>query len=144
MTHNINILGNKINAFRNTTCMSWNEINKNGLYKEAKEYLSDKRKVLDEMVEIEGYKSCHHMDSLDATMCAEDCKKFETEEFGKNCTKNGGLFKCCIRRDKKFCHECRFCCTLPMCTYKPGNKKDTHFDMDHRIVQFGNKTNAIW
>jgi len=109
-------------------------LNKNGLYEQAKEYLVDKRKVLDEMVEIEGYKSCHHMDSLDATECAVDCKKFEMEEFGKNCTKNGGLFKCCIRRDKKFCHECRFCCTLPMCTYEPGNKKDTHFDMAHMSV----------
>jgi len=103
------------------------------LYEDAKEYLVDKRKVLDEMVEIEGYKSCHPLDSsLDATECADDCKKFETEEFGRKCTRNGGLFKCCIRRDKKFCHECRFCCTLPMCTYKSGNKIVTHFDNVHK------------
>ena len=31
------------------------------------------------------------------------------------------------------CHECRFCCTLPMCTYFPGNKDDTNFDMNYNI-----------
>ena len=24
------------------------------------------------------------------------------------------------RRDKEFCHECRFCCTLSVCTNKDG------------------------
>merc|ERR1719153_174650 len=120
---------------RNTTCFSWNNI-QTQLYIDAKEYLMNKKKELARMVEEEGYKSCHPIDSsLDATECAEDCKKFETEKFGKNCTKNGGLFKCCIRRDKKFCHECRFCCTLPMCTYEPGNKKDTYFDIDNKSVE---------
>ena len=31
------------------------------------------------------------------------------------------------------CHECRFCCTLPMCTQYPGGKDDTTFDMDYNI-----------
>ena len=26
----------------------------------------------------------------------------------------------CVRRDKVFCHECRFCCTLSVCTSKDG------------------------
>ena len=25
-----------------------------------------------------------------------------------------------VRRDKVFCHECRFCCTLSVCTNKDG------------------------
>ena len=86
------------------------------------------------MEESEGYKSCHSIDSLDATKCAEDCKEFEKQEFAKNCTENGGLFKCCIRRDKMFCHECRFCCTLPMCTFSPGTNANTDFDMERKIA----------
>ena len=113
--------GYKINTFRNTTCFSWTNI-QNELYKKAKYYLTNRTQALDRMVELEGYKTCHPIDSVDATKCAEDCKEMGKQEFGKNCTNNGGLFKCCIRRDKMFCHECRFCCTLPMCTYAPGTR----------------------
>ena len=112
--------------------MSWPDI-QNDLYNKSREYLEDKKGVLKKMVEIHGYKTCHPMDSLDASECAEDCKNFEKEEFAKNCTKNNGLFKCCIRRDKEYCHECRFCCTLPMCTKPPGTKKDTDFDLGHKV-----------
>ena len=27
-----------------------------------------------------------------------------------------------FRRDKEFCHECRYCCTLMMCSYNEGTK----------------------
>ena len=40
---------------------------------------------------------CHHTGNYDATKCYEDCKTAETGEFAKNCTAEGGLFKCCIR-----------------------------------------------
>jgi len=30
------------------------------------------------------------------------------------------------------CHECRFCCTLPMCTYPPGHKDNTIFDIEQK------------
>ena len=75
----------------------------------------------------------HPADSLNATVCANDCKEMEKGEFAQNCTKYGGLFKCCIRRDKMACHECRFCCTLPMCTNPPGNQDDTVFDINSTL-----------
>ena len=28
-----------------------------------------------------------------------------------------------FRRDKAFCHECRFCCTLSICTTDGGSKE---------------------
>ena len=85
------------------------------------------------MVKSEGYKTCYHIDSLDASKCAQDCKNMENEKFAKNCTENGGLFKCCIRRDHRYCTECNFCCTLPMCTYSPGDMENTSFDIEHKI-----------
>ena len=73
--------------------------------------------------------------------CHEDCKKREKSKFAKQCAKDGGLFKCCIRwaevifqqsilildipyfrRDKEYCHECRYCCTLSVCTTEEGSR----------------------
>lgn len=105
----------------------------NAIYDKAKEYLEDRKKVLDGLVKTVGYKNCFHIESLDASKCADDCKNQEKSEFAKNCTENGGLFKCCIRRDKMGCNDCRFCCTLPMCTYSPGYKANTFFDMEQKI-----------
>ena len=93
----------------------------------AKNYLTNKQKVLKSFVEELGYSSCHHLTSLDASVCAKDCKKLENEKFAQKCRSNGGLFKCCIRRDYEACHECRFCCTLPMCTKPPGGMENTQF-----------------
>ena len=56
-----------------------------------------------------GYKTCHILNSsLDATVCAEDCDHLKKQEFATNCKDKGGLYKCCIRRDNAFCHECRY------------------------------------
>ena len=56
-----------------------------------------------------GYKTCHVLNSsLDATVCAKDCDFLEKQDFATNCKDKGGLYKCCIRRDKAFCHECRY------------------------------------
>ena len=57
-----------------------------------------------------GYKTCHILNSsLDATLCAEDCDRLKKEDFATDCKDNKrGLYKCCIRRDDAFCHECRF------------------------------------
>ena len=118
--------------FRNETCASWSKLQMY-YYNKAKDYLTDRRKELDTMKSIQGYKTCYHIDSLDATKCAKDCKDMQNEKFAKNCTEDGGLFKCCIRRDKIGCHECRFCCTLPMCTYPPGAKENTIFDIEHQL-----------
>ena len=56
-----------------------------------------------------GYKTCHVLNSsLDATVCAKDCDSLKKQDFATNCKAQGGLYKCCIRRDKAFCHECRY------------------------------------
>ena len=115
-------------CYSKATCSSWSNI-QNSIYEKAKKYLKDPKGVLKNLVESVGYKTCHRLeDSLDATKCAEDCRQMKEDKFAKNCSSGGGLFKCCIRRDKRGCNECRFCCTLPMCTYKPGRKDDTYFD----------------
>ena len=75
---------------------------------QARDFLQDKQRYLDTQVRPMGYKTCHLLNtSLDATACAEDCRKFEKQSFAKDCHKQGGFFKCCIRRDAGFCHECR-------------------------------------
>ena len=80
---------------RNETCDNWNNI-QDKLYTKSKEYLENTNQVLGRLMSV-GYKTCHHINSLDATICANDCEKFEHSEFAKNCTENEGLFKCCIR-----------------------------------------------
>ena len=56
-----------------------------------------------------GYKTCHVLNSsLDATVCAKDCDRLKKQDFATKCRDKGGLFKCCIRRDAAFCHECRY------------------------------------
>ena len=132
---------NKIFICSNATCSSWAAI-RNGLYNKAKEYLTERKKVLNRLVSKVGYKTCHHLNSLDATVCANDCKEMERGKFAKNCTANGGLFKCCIRRDKMACHECRYCCTLPMCTYSPGYQDSTIFNINQSL-ELKNQKNTM-
>ena len=56
-----------------------------------------------------GYKTCYVLNSsLDATVCAKDCDTLRNKFFAKRCKERGGLYKCCIRRDAAFCHECRY------------------------------------
>ena len=98
-------------CFANESCATWSNIDSN-IYTNAREYLMNKTNVLNNLVKITGYKTCHHLSSLDASKCANDCKKLEKGKFAKNCKSTGGLFKCCIRRDTRNCHECRYCCTL--------------------------------
>ena len=113
-------------CFKDQICNTWSSI-QSSIYTNAREYLTNKSDVLSSLVKSLGYETCHHLESLDATVCANDCKKLEKSDFASNCTSKGGLFKCCIRSDKQNCHECRFCCTLPMCTYPPGGKFSTEF-----------------
>ena len=120
-------------CFRNESCKSWSN-QKATMYTKASDYLTNKAAYLDSLVQLKGYSTCHHLDSLDASKCAKDCEKLENGEFAKNCTTNGGLFKCCIRRDRGSCHECRFCCTLPMCTTPPGGIDHTTFDSASDIM----------
>jgi hypothetical protein len=50
---------------------------------------------------IQWLQKCHAIEGYDASKCAEDCQKAETEDFAKNCTSGGGFFKCCIRYSAK-------------------------------------------
>ena len=77
-----------------------------------------------EQVRPMGYKTCHHLNSsLDSTVCAKDCDRQKKGKFAAECKVSisltflfwfwfskdkGGLWKCCIRRDAAFCHECRW------------------------------------
>merc|ERR1712142_212007 len=116
-------------CFKDATCAAWSNID-NSIYTQAKIYLTNRTSVLNHLVANVGYKTCHHLGSyLDASICAKDCDKFRSSKFATECSKGGGLFKCCIRRDKRSCHNCRYCCTLPMCTKPPGRKEDTKFDI---------------
>ena len=126
---------------KNEKCDTFEVINKN-IYVKAKEYLNNTTGFINNLVESVGYKTFHPLKNLDATNCATDCKDQEDGEFAQNCTKSRGLFKCRIRRDKRFCHECRFCCTLPMCVKIPGGKEGTHFEkVDLKLeVQENTKT----
>ena len=75
---------------------------------QARDFLQDKQAYLDTHIRPMGYKTCHLLNkSLDASACASDCKRFEHSRFAESCRKRGGFFKCCIRRDAAFCHECR-------------------------------------
>ena len=62
---------------------------------------------LTNLVDNLGYDSCHRTVGYDAAACAADCSVSEKSTFARQCTAKGGLYKCCIRRDKEFCHECR-------------------------------------
>ena len=44
------------------------------------------------------------------------------------------------RRDKEFCHECRFCCTLSVCT----NQHGTYFRESSDKNMTGAKNKAEW
>jgi len=58
------------------------------------------------------------------------------------------LYKCCIRRDAAFCHECRFCCTLSLCTYPSshygphGNSNSVFDDRDLELKDQKNRVTA--
>lgn len=81
----------------------------------AIKYLNDTETFFDDLKAI-GYKTCHAIDGYDATPCSEDCDRFQKSKMKEMCDTLKGFLKCCIRRDKANCHNCRYCCTLPFCT----------------------------
>ena len=64
---------------------------------QAVQFLKNTTAFLADMVDSLHYDTCHPIKEYDAYRCAEDCRKLEKNEFAKNCTKGGGLYKCCIR-----------------------------------------------
>ena len=77
-------------------------------FQNPRKYLKDPPAYIRKKVKRMGYKTCHILGtSLDASVCAKDCEELEKQKFAVTCKEKGGLFKCCIRRDAAFCHECR-------------------------------------
>ena len=60
-------------------------------------FLRSPERFVSKLVEDLGYDTCHVTKEYDASKCHQDCIKLEKSSFAKNCTKNGGLYKCCIR-----------------------------------------------
>jgi len=108
-------------CFHNESCAEkYDEVVHDKMTNGAISFLQNTTAFLEEMVAIQKYDTCHAILGYDASVCAKDCTELENSTFAKNCSDSGGMFKCCIRRDKEFCHECRFCCTLSMCTTIDG------------------------
>jgi len=95
----------------------------------AVNFKTDPDQFLKEKTAMENYKTCHKIEGLNAEKCYNDCEAMRDSNFASKCNYRGGLFKCCIRRDKANCHECRFCCTLPICTWT-SNKELIHATED--------------
>ncbi|XP_023332753.1 uncharacterized protein LOC111704672 [Eurytemora carolleeae] len=127
-------------CFHNHNCSrNWDSIN-DDYVKLAVDFLTDQKKWL-EKEKTKGYESCHPLgSSLDASKCQKDCQSLANSEFAQNCKKDGGFFKCCVRRDGAHCHECRFCCTLLMCTIKTDEKLKTIFSTYEKA---GNNASVI-
>jgi len=105
-------------CIHNFTCAGLPQVNEN-MDKTAARFLKDKDLFLKNLVKMRQYNSCHPIKGLDASKCADECKSLlKTSPLLEHCNRRGGLLKCCVRRDKAFCHECRYCCTLPFCSYK--------------------------
>ena len=64
---------------------------------QSKKFLSNPDAFVADMVDSYNYDTCHIIKDYDASKCAEDCEKAEKDPFATECTKNGGLHKCCIR-----------------------------------------------
>ena len=108
------------------------------MFNKSLQFLVKPRRFLKNMVKHLGYDTCRRTKKYEAKKCYRDCKKLEKSLFAKNCTANGGLYKCCIRRDKEFCHECRFCCTLSVCTTKDGS-----YFLDSAVLNKNNNKQVV-
>ena len=112
-------------------------------------FLNHTKQFLDNWVEL-GQDTCHRTHGYDAEKCHMDCKEREKSDFAKDCKTKGGLFKCCIRlccyfltlsktrcfrRDKEYCHECRYCCTLSVCTIAEGFAKGNFYLNSNKTLE---------
>ena len=63
-------------------------------------FLIDTKRFLLEW-EALGYDTCHKIEGYNVDECHQDCKRLEKSDFAKQCKKDGGLIKCCIRQLEK-------------------------------------------
>ena len=84
-------------CFHNEECAkSFTEVN-DAMFNKSVKFLRSPEKFVSKMVQHLEYDTCHVTKEYDASKCHQDCIKLEKSSFAKNCTKNGGLYKCCIR-----------------------------------------------
>jgi len=103
---------------------------------QAIDFMESPENYLSNLTSAETYKTCHRIQGLDATVCQNDCESWNDGFLAKECRRRGGLLKCCIRRDTAHCHECRYCCTLPFCTWKSrGELLHATEDMMMKLVE---------
>jgi len=130
-------------CFDNHQCeSSWDDIEQ-PIPELAAAFLDNKEETLKKIKKELGFDTCHAIKGYDASKCAEDCKNIESSSsnLAKRCKAKKGHLKCCIRRDKRHCHECRYCCTLQFCSYVDKDGDLTHIG-ENDIVH-GNATSNM-
>jgi len=101
----------------NFTCYDYYYVNEQ-ISDTAARYLKNKDSFLANLVKTRRFKACYPIKGLDASKCAVECESLlKSSPLLEHCNKRNGLLKCCVRRGHAFCHECRYCCTLPFCSY---------------------------
>ena len=63
----------------------------------AIDFKEDTPRFLDNWVKKLGQDTCHAIKGYDVSKCHRDCKALEKSAFARNCQKEGGFYKCCIR-----------------------------------------------
>ena len=71
------------------------------MFNESIKYLKSPTKFLKNMVSTLEYDTCHATTEYDAEKCQQDCLRLEKSNFAGNCSRKGGLYKCCIRSEEK-------------------------------------------
>ena len=84
-------------CFKNDSCVGDMKAVNERLLVQSINFLKYPKKFLEKTVKEKGYDSCFQIKGYDASRCHENCKQQEKTVFAKNCTDNGGLYKCCIR-----------------------------------------------
>ena len=88
-----------------TTCCFYNESCSTDYYKSVHQPMEQKSEYflrfpeifLELMVQNLGYDTCHRIQGINASICAKDCEELKKTDFARDCKKNNGLLKCCIR-----------------------------------------------
>jgi len=122
---------------------SWAQI-KETFSDSAIEYIKDKKGWLANEAKLQGFKSCHPIQGLDASVCEKDCQSFlaEDTQLVQKCKAKAGTPKCCIRREKANCHECRYCCTVPFCTWLSNKEYVVGGEMELGIIQYNSSQSS--
>ena len=77
------------------------------MYRRARNFLTKTDTFLDNWVTQQGYDTCHATEGYDVEPCYQDCLQLENSQFAKQCSRDGGLFKCCIRKVQNLCGKNR-------------------------------------